>query len=169
MKDFKELNKCAVNEVEKSILKEWMKQDILNKTIENRLIVNENVKYSKSESKVTLVNDVIYGDFGVELTPEKTARLGAALGTLSGGVRVGVGVDGELNSIALKYGLLSGLISVGAKTFDFGNSFYSQMFYYSIFCDVDIAVFINGGENGVSLSFCEKHKIWFSKLYYTIL
>ena len=134
-----------------------------NKTIENRLIVNENVKYSKSESKVTLVNDVIYGDFGVELTPEKTARLGAALGTLSGGVRVGVGVDGELNSIALKYGLLSGLISVGAKTFDFGNSFYSQMFYYSIFCDVDIAVFINGGENGVSLSFCEKGGVTLSR------
>ena len=36
MKDFKELNKCAVNEVEKSILNEWKKQDILNKTIENR-------------------------------------------------------------------------------------------------------------------------------------
>ena len=36
MKDFKELNKCAVNEVEQSILKEWKKQDILNKTIENR-------------------------------------------------------------------------------------------------------------------------------------
>ena len=36
MKDFKELNKCAVNEVEQSILKEWKKQDILNKSIENR-------------------------------------------------------------------------------------------------------------------------------------
>ena len=127
-----------------------------NKTIENGVFINENVKYSKPEAKVALVNDVIYGDFGVELTPEKTARLGAALGTLLGGLRVGVGVDGELNSIALKYALLSGLISVGAKTFDFGNCFYSQMFYYSAFCDVDIAVFISGGENGVSLSFCEK-------------
>ena len=36
MKDFKELNKNAVFEVEKSILNEWKKQDILNKTIENR-------------------------------------------------------------------------------------------------------------------------------------
>ena len=33
---FKELDKRAVNEVEKSILEEWKKQDILNKTIENR-------------------------------------------------------------------------------------------------------------------------------------
>ena len=33
---FKELDKRAVNEVEKSILEEWKKQDILNRTIENR-------------------------------------------------------------------------------------------------------------------------------------
>lgn len=134
-----------------------------NKTIENGLFINENVKYSKPEAKVTLINDVIYGDFGVELTPEKTARLGAALGTLLGGLRVGVGVDGELNSIALKYGLISGLMSVGAKTFDFGDCFYSQMFYYSAFCDVDIAVFISGGESGVSLSFCEKGGVALSR------
>ena len=134
-----------------------------NKTIENGLVINENVKYSKPKSKVAFVNDVIYGDFGVELTPEKTARLGASIGTLFNGVRVGIGVDGEMNSIALKYGLLSGLISVGAKTFDFGNCFYSQMFYYSIFCDVDFAVFISGGENGVSLSFCEKGGVTLSR------
>ena len=134
-----------------------------NKTIENGLTINENVKYSKPKAKVAFINDVIYGDFGVELTPEKTARLGAAIGTLINGVRVGIGVDGEMNSIALKYGMLSGLISVGAKTFDFGNCFYSQMFYYSIFCDVDIVIFISGGENGVSLSFCEKGGVALSR------
>ena len=36
MKNFKELDKRSVNEVESSILVEWKKQDILNKTIENR-------------------------------------------------------------------------------------------------------------------------------------
>ena len=36
MKDFKELEKKDVYEVESSILEEWKKQDILNKTIENR-------------------------------------------------------------------------------------------------------------------------------------
>ena len=36
MKDFKELDKRCVHEVEMSILEEWKKQDILNKTIENR-------------------------------------------------------------------------------------------------------------------------------------
>jgi len=36
MKDFKELDKRSVSEVELSILENWKKQDILNKTIENR-------------------------------------------------------------------------------------------------------------------------------------
>ena len=36
MKNFKELDKRSVHEVETSILNEWKKQDILNKTIENR-------------------------------------------------------------------------------------------------------------------------------------
>ena len=36
MKNFKELDKNSVNQVEKNILNEWKKQDILNKTIENR-------------------------------------------------------------------------------------------------------------------------------------
>jgi len=36
MKDFKELDKKSVSEVELSILENWKKQDILNRTIENR-------------------------------------------------------------------------------------------------------------------------------------
>lgn len=134
-----------------------------NKTIENRVTVTENVKYSQPINRVIQINDIIFGDFGVELTPEKTARLGAAIGTLFDGVRVGVGIDGETNSLALKCGILGGLISVGAKSFDLGKSFYSQMFYYSIFCDTDIVIFISGGESGVSLSLCEKGGVALSR------
>ena len=36
MKNFKELDKRNVHDVETSILEEWKKIDILNKTIENR-------------------------------------------------------------------------------------------------------------------------------------
>ena len=45
MKDFKELDKRAVNVVEQSILDEWKKQDILNRTIENRSNGNDWVFY----------------------------------------------------------------------------------------------------------------------------
>ena len=36
MKDFKELDKRNVHDVEKDILEEWKRIDILNKTIDNR-------------------------------------------------------------------------------------------------------------------------------------
>ena len=36
MKDFKELDKRSVHEVEESILNEWKKQDILNKCIDSK-------------------------------------------------------------------------------------------------------------------------------------
>ena len=134
-----------------------------NKIIENSSTITENVKYSQPVNSILQINDVIFGDFGVELTPEKTARLGAAIGTLFDGIRVGIGIDGETNSLALKCGVLGGLMSVGAKSFDFGKCFYSQMFYYSAFCDVDIAIFINGGNSGVSLVLCEKGGVALSR------
>ena len=125
------------------------------KTVENGETVTENMKYSKPSSTIMRVNSVIFGDFGVELTPEKAARFGAAIGSLDEALRIGVGVDGETNSIALKCGILGGLISTGAKSFDFGKCFNSQMFYYSAFCELDIAVFISGGNEGVAISLCE--------------
>ncbi len=134
-----------------------------NKNIENGATVLENVKYSDTNNRFMQINDVILGDFGVELTPEKTARLGAGIGSLFEGIRVGVATDGQTNSLSLKYGILGGLISVGAKSFDFGNCFYSQLFYYSSFCDIDFSIFISGGENGVSLSFCEKGGVLLSR------
>ncbi len=45
MKNFKELDKRSVHEVEASILGSWKKQDILNKTIENRKNCNNWVFY----------------------------------------------------------------------------------------------------------------------------
>ena len=45
MKNFKELDKRHVSEVEASILERWQKDDILNKCIENRSIENNFVFY----------------------------------------------------------------------------------------------------------------------------
>lgn len=126
------------------------------KTVEDGECVNEDIKYATLKTKALRINSIIAGDFGVELTPEKAAKLGAALGTLFENVRVGIGIDGEANALALKCGFLGGLISTGAKSFDFGKCFNSQIFYYSVFCDLDFAVFISGGSSGVSFSFYEK-------------
>lgn len=126
------------------------------KTVDDGERVNEDIKYATLKTKSLRINSIIAGDFGVELTPEKAAKLGAALGTLFENIRVGIGIDGEANSLALKCGFLGGLISTGAKSFDLGKCFNSQIFYYSVFCDLDFAVFISGGSGGVTFSFYEK-------------
>lgn len=126
------------------------------KTVPDGETVSENIKYAAVKSYSFKISSVIAGDFGVELTPEKTARLGASLGTLFENVKIGVGIDGEANSVALKCGLLGGLISTGAKSFDFGKCYYSQMFYFSLFCDLDFAVFVSGGKDGAAVYMCEK-------------
>lgn len=127
--------------------------------------VEENIKYTSKKSYSLKISSVIAGDFGVELTPEKTAKLGAALGTLFENIKIGVGIDGEANSVALKCGLLGGLISTGAKSFDFGKCFNSQMYYYSAFCDLDFSLFISGGKNGAAIYMSEKGGIPFGKTY----
>ena len=132
------------------------------KTVTNAETVTENIKYSPVVTSSFNISSVISGDFGIELTPEKTAKLGAALGTLFEKIRIGVGIDGENNSLALKCGLLGGLISTGAKSFDFGKCFNSQMFYYSSFCDIDVIVYIKGGNEGAVIYLYEKSGIPFS-------
>lgn len=133
------------------------------KTVQNGEVVRDNIKYSQKESKTFMLSGFMSGDFGVELTPEKSAKLGAALGTLFENIRIGVGIDGEANSLALKCGMLGGLISTGAKSFDFGKCFNAQMFYYSSFCDLDTAVFISGGNEGASVSIYENGGIPLSR------
>ncbi len=132
------------------------------KTVGNGENVSDNIKYSPVLYNSFNISSVISGDFGIELTPEKTAKLGAALGTLFENIRIGIGIDGENNSLALKCGMLGGLISTGAKSFDFGKCFNSQLFYYSSFCDIDITVFINGGNEGAVIYLYEKGGIPFS-------
>lgn len=135
------------------------------KTVPDGEKVEENIKYTSQKSYSLKISSVIAGDFGVELTPEKTAKLGAALGTLFENIKIGVGIDGEANSVALKCGLLGGLISTGAKSFDFGKCFNSQMYYYSSFCELDFAVFISGGKSGAAIYISEKGGIPFGKNY----
>lgn len=133
------------------------------KTVQNGEVVRDNVKYSQKDGRAFQLSEFLSGDFGVELTPEKSARLGAALGTLFENIRIGIGIDGEANSLALKCGMLGGLISTGAKSFDFGKCFNAQMFYYSSFCDLDVAVFIGGGDGGASVSIYENGGIPLSR------
>ena len=97
-------------------------------------------------------NGAVSDSFAFDLTPEKAAALGAATGSLSSGMRVGIADDGFANSLSVKYALLGGLVSAGAKVFDFGTCFEAQVMYYSSFCELDSAFFVKGGTQGIGIT-----------------
>lgn len=99
-------------------------------------------------------NGTVCGSFAFDLSPEKAAALGEAMGSLSAGIRVGIGTDGFADSLSVKYAVLGGLVSAGANPFDFGTCFEAQMRYYSSFCELDSAFFVKGGSQGLSVTVC---------------
>ncbi len=126
-----------------------------NREVSSGVSANDNLKYGVC-SKIMLINDGLEGDFGVDLTPERAAVLGSAVASVEENVRVGVGIDGFVNSQALKYGLLGGLISCGARVWDFSSCFESQMYFYTAFCGLRYGIYISGGKKGTSIKISEK-------------
>lgn len=90
-------------------------------------------------------------------SPEKAALLGAAIGQVFNRPRVAIASDGEMNSTALKFALLSGLITTGAACYDFGNTFLSSMHYFMEFCELDCAVFVSGNKLGTFITVFTKN------------
>ncbi len=123
--------------------------------VHSGVTAKENLKYGTC-SKVMLIDDGLEGDFGVELTPERAASLGSAVGSIEENIRVGIGTDGCINSEALKYGILGGLISCGARVWDFSACFEAQMYFFTAFCGLSLGVYIAGGDSGTSIKLTEK-------------
>ena len=63
----------------------------------------------------------LVGELGVEITPETMTRLGAALGTLAGCDRLAASDSGNPASAMLKSAFIGGVLSTGARLFDFGE------------------------------------------------
>ncbi|MBO5066363.1 MAG: NDP-sugar synthase [Clostridia bacterium] len=102
-------------------------------------------------------------------TPEKSALLGAAVGKVFNCPLVAVASDGELNSTALKLGLLGGLITTGATCYDFGNTFLSSLHYFMSFCELECAVFVSGNRFGTVITvFTNRSYSLTSSQYYNI-
>ncbi len=123
--------------------------------VHSGVTAKENLKYGTC-SKIMLIDDGLEGDFGVELTPERAASLGSAVGSVGENIRIGIGTDGCVNSEALKYGILGGLISCGARVWDFSACFEAQMYFFTAFCGLSLGVYIAGGESGTSIKLTEK-------------
>ncbi len=63
----------------------------------------------------------LFGELGVEITPETMTRLGAAMGTLAGCDRVAASDSGSPAAAMLKSAFMGGVLSTGARLYDFGE------------------------------------------------
>ncbi len=63
----------------------------------------------------------VQGELGSEITPETMTLLGAAFGTAADGCGVGVSDSGSPAAAMLKSAFIGGVLSTGAKIFDFGE------------------------------------------------
>lgn len=93
----------------------------------------------------------IRGELGRDITPEVFSRLGAALGTLSEGGKIAVSDHGEPASAMLKSALIGGVLSTGAKVFDFGEQplpvTRSGIRFHSLNAGVSVNVYSSGGSD----------------------
>ncbi len=116
------------------------------KQIAENAVASTNVKYGTLKRQLFEDNGV-YGDMGIELTPEICARLGAAIGSIPNGKRVGIACRGVSDARVIKMAMLAGLISTGSHVWDFGECFESQLSFYTAFCALGLGIYIGGGAN----------------------
>lgn len=116
-----------------------------NKQIENGAVVTRNIKYGNTHHNL-FDSDEIGGADGTELTAEMCVRLGAAVGSSNGLKKVGIACDGGKGCEALIMAFISGLLSVGASVWNFGECFEAQLSYFTSFCGLQTGIFICGGE-----------------------
>jgi len=92
------------------------------KSIENGMIVQENLIWGTRFSKTLFGKDGIKGQFNVDITPTFMARLGAAFGAqLKEGKKIGISCDHNNSSLMLKYSFIAGALSSGLEVFDLGE------------------------------------------------
>lgn len=115
------------------------------KRIENNSIVSSHLKYGNMKYEL-FDEDEIGGDGDVDLTAENCVKLGAALGSSKGAQKVGLASDGGNGTEALTMAIMSGLLSVGANVWNFGECFEAQLSYFTSFCGLNVGVFVRGGE-----------------------
>lgn len=93
-----------------------------SKLVETGTIVNSSLIWGTRCTRALFGNQGITGVANIEITPEFTAKLGAAYGTwLGSGTTVVVGADAFDISQALKHAFVAGLVSTGVQVQDLGR------------------------------------------------
>lgn len=98
----------------KSGIKIWPQKVITSGTI-----LNSNLVWGSSFSRKLFGENGITGEINVDITPEYATRLGATLGGMLKGGRIGIGYNEGPALLMLKNAFISGLLSAGSEVYDF--------------------------------------------------
>lgn len=120
------------------------------KNIPQNARVNDNIREG-SLSSDSLDNDAVRGESFAELSSERAARLGAAVGSTKDGRRVGIGSDGSPASKTIAMAVTSGLLSTGSSVWDFGECFQSQLNFFTSYCELKLGIYVSTIDNFTSI------------------
>ncbi len=92
-----------------------------NKRVLQGTRLSDNLIWGSVGTERLFRDDKICGEINVDITPEFMAKLGAALGTMYRGCKIGLSFDSAPVCTILASAALSGLASTGTKIYNFGE------------------------------------------------
>ncbi len=92
-----------------------------NKRVLQGTRLNDNLIWGSVGTDKLFSDGKICGEINVDITPEFMAKLGAALGTMYRGCKIGLSYDSAPVCQTFASATLSGLVSTGAKIYNFGE------------------------------------------------
>ena len=81
-------------------------------------------------------------------------ELGCATGSAFANSKIAVATDGSPKAKSMLYSFVSGVGQSTAQSWLFGDSFWSQMFFYTYFCSLPLGVFFYGDGDTVNVKLC---------------
>ena len=128
------------------------------KTIEQDIVIEDNVIWGTRLRKTFFGNDGIKGYYNTEINLRFASCLGAAYGTeLKEGSRICISSNHHNASIMLKYALIAGALSAGLEIIDIGNAITPIARYAVRFMDLD---------GGIHVGCCESDP---NKIHITLI
>lgn len=118
-----------------------------NKRITKGTRVNNNLVWGSIGTERLFREGKLYGEVNIDVTPEFSAKLGAAVGTMFCGERIGIGYDSAPVCMMLAKAVMSGVISSGARLFDFGESTLPEMRIGTKHYGLKMSIYINQSDS----------------------
>lgn len=123
------------------------------KTIGDGQLISENIKYGCFDYEL-FGDDGVEGTMGVEMNAVTASLIGQAIASSNIGAKVGVSSDGSISAKAVVSSLIGGLMAHGSHIRTFGDTFLSQMMFYTAFCGLDCGIFVSCRNSQISIKIC---------------